>query len=205
MTYEFCIHTTGSIETLLKREDDHHAVDSLLYPAQAAALPRPELRADKVNDRDTYFFQFASEAEIDVGEVNEDGDVRAALSDGRDQATVRAIDTRSMADDFGDAHVGYILSPDHAVETDSLHLAAAEPKENCSGVTFAKLGNELCAVVVAARLAGREKDLRIGWVSDATSVDFLQGIYGTKCGKKIPRDVRTSAGRARLGGGAGSV
>ena len=44
----------------------------------------------------------------------------------------------------------------------------------------AQFGDELSSVVVAAGFAGREKDARIGWDNDATSVDFLEGIVWHK-------------------------
>jgi uncharacterized protein YdeI (YjbR/CyaY-like superfamily) len=42
-------------------------------------------------------------------------------------------------------------------------------------MAFAEFGDELRAIVVAAGFAGREKDVRIGPVSDGTSVDFSRG------------------------------
>ncbi len=73
----FGVDVAVAVEGLFEGEDDHHAVDALLHPAQAAALPGPELRADEVDDRDAEALQLAGEAEVDVGEVDEDGDVGA--------------------------------------------------------------------------------------------------------------------------------
>jgi hypothetical protein len=50
MSYELGIDLAGAIERFFEGEDDHHAVDALLDPAQTAALPGPELRADEPDD-----------------------------------------------------------------------------------------------------------------------------------------------------------
>ena len=52
MADEFGVDVAGAVEGCFEGEDDEHAIDTLLYPAQAAALPGPELRADEVEDRD---------------------------------------------------------------------------------------------------------------------------------------------------------
>ncbi len=126
MADELGVDAAGAVEPFFEGKDDHHAADALLYPAQAAALPGPELRADEVDDRDVEFFELAGEAEVDVGEVDEDGDVGAALFDGGDEAAVGAVDARHVADDFGDAHVGDVFGADDAVEAGGFHLFAAE-------------------------------------------------------------------------------
>jgi hypothetical protein len=77
-----------------------------------------------------------------------------------------------VADDLGDAHVGNVFGANDAVEAGGFHLFAAEAEAGESGMAFAEFGDELRAIVVAAGFAGREKDVRIGPVSDGTSVDF---------------------------------
>src|SRR5487761_2624267 len=75
MADEVCRDVAGAVEVLLEGEDDEHAVDALLYPTEASSLPGPELGADEVDDRNATLLEFAGEAEVDVGEVDEDGDV----------------------------------------------------------------------------------------------------------------------------------
>ena len=85
-----------------------------------------------------------------------------------------------MADDFGDAHVGDIFSAYDAVKARGFHLFAAEAEAGNVRMAVSQFGDELCAVMVAAGLAGREKDSRMGWINDGTSVDFLEGIVWHK-------------------------
>ena len=67
-----------------------------------------------------------------------------------------------MADDLGDAHVGNVFGADDAVVAGCFHFAAAETEEGCVWMATAEFGDDLGAVVIAAGLAGREKDVRIG-------------------------------------------
>ena len=53
-----------------------------------------------------------------------------------------------------------------------LHLFASETERGNQRQTAAELGDELRAVVVSAGFAGRQKDARVGWNRDRTSVDF---------------------------------
>ena len=71
-----------------------------------------------------------------------------------DQATIGAIDTRHMADDFRYAHVGNVFGADDAIEAGVFHLLAAESEACRVRMTVAQLGDELRAGVVAAGFAG---------------------------------------------------
>jgi hypothetical protein len=88
MSDEFGIDAPGTVEGLLEGEDDEHLVDALLDPAEAAALPGPELRRDQPDDGDAGAAKMFGEAEVDVGEVDEDGDVGAVAAEGADEAAV---------------------------------------------------------------------------------------------------------------------
>jgi uncharacterized protein YdeI (YjbR/CyaY-like superfamily) len=163
-----------AVEGFFEGEDDHHAVDALLDPAEAAAFPGPELGADEVDDGDVKGFEFAGEAEVDVREVDEDGRGGASLFDGRYEAAVGAVDAGGVAKYFGDAHVGYVFGADDALLSGGFHLATAEAEEGGAGVAARELRDDLCAVVIAGGLAGREKDGRVGGDGDGSSVDFSE-------------------------------
>ena len=180
MSDELGVDVAGAVEGGFEGEDDEHAGDALLDPAETAALPGPELRADEVDDRDVEFFQLARETEVDVGEIDEDGDVGPPLPDGSHETAIGSIDTRHVTDDFSDSHMGDIFGADDAIKSRGFHLFAAEAEAGGVRMAVAQFGDELGAVVVAAGFAGREKDSRIGWINDGTSVDFLEGIVWHK-------------------------
>jgi hypothetical protein len=68
--------------------------------------------------------------------------------------------------------VGYVFRANDAVEACGFHLLASEAEAGELRQAAAKLGDELCSIVIPAGLAGREKDARIGWYDNGTSVDF---------------------------------
>ena len=175
MAYELGIDSTGAVERLFERKDDHHAADPLLHPTEALSLPCPELRADEVDDGDVEFFELAGEAEVDVGEVDQDGYVRTALFDGSDELAILAVDEGGVPDDLGDAHVGNVFGAHNAVLAGVGHFLAAEAEELGVRRAGAEFGNDLGTVVIATGLAGGEEDSRIGCRYDGISVDFSRG------------------------------
>ncbi len=166
MAEELGVDVAGAVEGGLEGEDDQHAGDALLHPAQTAALPGPELRADQVDDRDAEALAVGGEAEVDVGEVDEDGDGGALALEGGDELAVLGVDVGRVAEDLGDAHVGDVLGADDAALAGALHLQAAEAEEAGCGKLGLQGFDELGAVVIAAGLAGGEEDAWIFAGSD---------------------------------------
>jgi hypothetical protein len=68
--------------------------------------------------------------------------------------------------------VGNVFCANDSVETCLLHLFTAQAETGELRHAAAKFGDELCAVVVSAGFSGGQKDARIGWCGDRTSVDF---------------------------------
>ena len=70
---EFGIDSASAVELGFEGEDDEHARDALLHPAQASALPGPELGTDEPEYWHAEAVEVFGEAEVDVGEVDKDG------------------------------------------------------------------------------------------------------------------------------------
>ena len=162
VAYEFGVDLAVAVEGGFKGEDDEHAVDALLDPAQAAALPGPELRADEPEDRDAEAFAVFGEAEVDVGEVDEDGEGGAIALEAGDELAILGEDEGGVAEDFCDAHVGYVFGADDAALACGLHGGAAEAGEGGGWDAGAEFGEDGGAIVVAGGLAGGEEDARVG-------------------------------------------
>lgn len=152
----------GLVEDLLEREDDEDAADALLHPAEATALPGPELRADEPKDGDAGPMEVTGEAEVDVGEVDEDGEVGAGGADGADEPAVAAVDAGDVAEDFGDAHDSDVFGADGLELAGGAHFRSAQAGEGGVGEPWLESSDELCAVEVARGFAGGEEDLRVG-------------------------------------------
>jgi hypothetical protein len=71
--------------------------------------------------------QLFGELEVDVGEIDQDGEGGAALLDGMFEAAEFAVDAGQVADDLGDAHDGHVFRADDAVEAGGGHALAAHP------------------------------------------------------------------------------
>ena len=155
-----------AIERLLEGEDDEHLGDVFLHEFDAVLLPCPELRADEEDDGDAEAVELFGELEVDVREIDEDGEVGPVLADGGFEAAEFAVDAGQVADDFSDAHDGHVFCTDDAVESGLDHARAAHADEGGmapgEGELAAQLVNEQCAVVLAAGFAGGDEDGGIG-------------------------------------------
>ena len=159
-----------AVEVLLEGEDDEHAIDALLNPTEASSLPGPELGANEVDDGDAALLEFSGEAEVDVGEVDEDGDVGFLLADGADEFAILAVDIGGVTEDFGDAHVGDVFGAYDSLLSGGLHLGAAEAEEAGVRVAAGELLDDLGTVVVAGGFAGGDEDTWGGVAYGAHSV-----------------------------------
>ncbi len=139
-------------------EDGEHLRDALLDPAEAASFPSPELGGDEPDDGNVEPLEVLGEAEVDVGEVDEDGGSGWRGVDGCDKFAILGVDVGGVADDFGDAHVGDVFCADDAVLTGCGHLLAAEAGEGGVREGLGQSADDLGAVVVAGGFAGGEED-----------------------------------------------
>src|ERR1035441_651472 len=108
----------------------------------------PELRADEPEDRNAGAAEMHGEAEVDVGEVDEDGEVGAITLDGCDQRAVLRVDVCGMAQDLGEAHVRDVLGSNDALLPSGFHSSSAEAGEGGVGKAGAEFGDDLGAVMV---------------------------------------------------------
>jgi hypothetical protein len=114
------------------------------------------------------------EAEVDVGEVDEDGGVGLVLLDGGYEAAVAEVNVGEVAEDFGDAHDGYVFGADGLMLACGGHFGASEAVEGGLhsqwGEAEFEFGDEARAVVVAGGFAGGEEDARVGCGGDDLSL-----------------------------------
>lgn len=166
MADEFSVHAAGAVELGFEGEDDEHAIDEALHPAQTAALPCPELWADEPKDGDAKALAVHSKAEVHVGEVDEDGEIWRRVLDHGDECAILRVDKSCVADHFSEAHVRDIFGTDDAFEACVGHAGSAEASEAGGRDAVAKFGYDLCAVVIARGFASGEEDTRVGVVGD---------------------------------------
>jgi len=158
VTDECRVDVALAVEGFFEGKDDEHLRDPASYPAQAALLPRPQLRADQPENRNAEGVAVFCQAEIYVGEIDQDGELRFALSEAGFQLLELGINIGGMADDFGEAHVGNVFGADDALDSGVGHFLAAESEEGCVGEVLENFGDEFCAVVIARGFACRDED-----------------------------------------------
>src|SRR5581483_1716141 len=100
MAREFGFDAVLAIERFFEREDDQHLLYVSLHELDAAATPGPELRADIVDHRDPAGMERFRQAEMEVGEIDEDGYVGAAAVGLAQQLVELAINAREMGGDL---------------------------------------------------------------------------------------------------------
>src|SRR5438067_2939823 len=102
MSYVLCLYATLAIIALFKRKYHQHAVHKTLHSADAALLPRPKLRGDKIDYRHTNPVQLLSQPEIEVREVNQHSHFRFPAPRGSNHAEELAINFRDMLNHLND-------------------------------------------------------------------------------------------------------
>jgi hypothetical protein len=85
-----------------------------------------------------------------------------------------------VAKDLGDTHDGDVFGADDLLLVLAGHLGAAETRERGVRDAVTEGGDELSAVGVAGGFARREKDTRIGYSSDASSLSSFFGGRGCR-------------------------
>jgi hypothetical protein len=73
--------------------------------------------------------ELAGEAEVDLREVNEDGNGGAAKADGSLEFLKFAVDAGEMEDDLGEAHDGHVFRADDALKAGCGHALAAHTEK----------------------------------------------------------------------------
>ena len=91
--------------------------------------PRPELRANVIDDGDAALAHLASYAPVESGGIDDDGKVRTAPVGLGDQFVKQAVDFWQMADDFRNADHGEIFGVDDRVASGGAHAVSAHAEK----------------------------------------------------------------------------
>ena len=105
MADEARIDAMPRIDRRLHRKQAEHAVGARADRARAFLAPGPDRRADVMHRADARVLEPAFEAEVEVGRVDADEDIRAATRAGAGAASRRsAQQARQVRQHFGQAH-----------------------------------------------------------------------------------------------------
>ncbi len=160
---KLCGDATIAVELLFEREDDEHLVDVFPDEADAVFLPGPELRADEKDHGNAEAVELLGELEVNIREVDEDGNIGPALANGALEAAEFAVDAGQMADHLGDAHDCHIFRSNHDLQTHASHALAAHAEESGGlprgGKTPLERFDEKGSVMLATGFACRDEDV----------------------------------------------
>ena len=120
MADEFCGDAGVGVELFFEGEDAEAEFETAADDSDTPRPPGPKLGADVVGVGDFSEFEFAGEAEMEAGEVGEDGECGFALFGGGDEFAHRADERGKMAENFGDTNDG-----DFGVVGDDVHAGGA--------------------------------------------------------------------------------
>ena len=153
-------HAGLPIERLLEREDHDHPVDGLADRAHAAAAPRPHLGRDVVDDRDPPALQLAREAQVEVGIVDQNGEVGPLGVGTSEQVAEDRPDPRQVSQHLQEADDGEVADVGDEPAALGLQAVASQPERLDVDADLAQVAYELGRVEIARRLAARDEKAR---------------------------------------------
>src|SRR3954462_9602473 len=146
------------VNRLFERKDHEHAIGNGLNRLDATGPPRPDLRADVVDDRNPKRLEVAGEADIEAEIVDDDEDVWTVGSGGRHEATFGRIQGGERRDDFretGDGEPAIIGEQPAAAPN---KLGAAASADFARRRKRVQLARECASIEIARRFTARQKD-----------------------------------------------
>jgi hypothetical protein len=155
VTDEFCGDAGVGVELFFEGEDAQGLLEAAADDPYTPRPPCPKLGADVVGVGDFAEFEFAGEAEMEAGEIGEDGEGWFSVLRGVDEFSHGADEGREMAEDFGDTDDGDFGVVGDDVDAGGAHLRAAHAEDFYVGALLER-GGEARGVHVARSFAGGE-------------------------------------------------
>ena len=148
-----------AIELFLKGKDDQHLSNVFPDSLDSALFPRPQLRADVIDDWYSALIQLARQPQVEIRKVDEHRRFGPTPFRLPYYFTKAAIDSRNVLDDLDDSDLGDFSGVDQKIATGRPHLFSANPKEFdigsscCLGDLTAQSLHQLCTIKFARCLS----------------------------------------------------
>ena len=158
MADEACIDRMPCVDRRFHREQAQHAVGAVADLLGTLLAPGPDRRTDVVHRAHAAFLQPALDAEVEVGCVDADIDVRLPVQHALAEGLAQAQQARQVAQHLGQAHHGQFVRVEPGVAAGRTHRIAPDAGE--FGVREARLqcGDQAGAESVARRFAGAKDE-----------------------------------------------
>src|SRR2546422_518368 len=158
MSDEFDRHAGVAIDLLLERKDHEDEVRDLADRLQAAGAPRPDLRADVVDDGNAEPFELTRQRKIEIRKIDRDGDVGAIRLRRRHQAPQRRPRAWNLPDRFGEARDGKAAVIVEEAAAGIGELRAAEAFHRHAAIDRAQFARQRTRVQIAGWLSARQQN-----------------------------------------------
>ena len=132
------------------------------------------MRADIVDDRHAQFVQFARQAQVEVGKVDQHRRVGTAPLGLAHDLAKAAVDGGNVFDDLDDADFGDLARVDQQVATGAAHLLSAHPEELDAAIWRAARDlpaqgfHQFCAIEFARSFSGGDQNSHLAIMTGAS-------------------------------------
>src|SRR5262245_2971283 len=152
-------HAGAPIQGRLERKDGEYQRDESSDGPHPPSAPRPNLRWNEVHDGNTGAPCRAGQEQAEPGEVDQHEHGRTRLPAKRGpKLTVRAVETRYLADRLAPAHHRVRRHIHEEIHTGGSHARAAHPVEPPTRLEISQRAAQAGSVKVTGGLAGDEHD-----------------------------------------------
>src|SRR6188474_3528145 len=149
MSHEFRINSRVAIHFLLERKNHEHLVDDPADLLDPAFAPRPNLRADVIDNGTSRLSHAFGEAQIEVREVDENGGRGRVCLYSLRKPPEHAIKSSKRAENFERTDNGGLANVAFQLHTGRLHPLAAEAVNVAAGKSALEAPRDFGAIHVA--------------------------------------------------------
>lgn len=142
MTYICSADSIAPEELLLEGKDAEEPVDYPPHDGKPALAPRPDLRGDKIDDRDAQLFQTLSDAKVKIGRIGQNGQRGPISFRGGDEFSVQVVNSGKMPHDLDQPDDGHILGPNDGIDASPPHPGTGTAEECGAGTSAGEVLNQ---------------------------------------------------------------
>jgi hypothetical protein len=158
MADELHVDAGVPVEGFLERKDHQHARHVTLHRPHASGPPRPQLRADVVDDRHAEPTHGSHQPEVEIGKIDGDEDVRPVRPRALRQPPDHRQRSRDDANGLGEAGDRELPEVAEQARAGGAQTRPAEPGDLRLGLPAKDLGGQRPGVQIAGRFTAGDQD-----------------------------------------------
>ena len=173
------LHSAPGVVILFKRQDDQHPFDIAPDLSDAIAAPRPDLRADVIDDALPVTMQPFRQPQVEFRPVNQNHGVRLSFAGGIAQGAKGAQEFAHRSGDFQHAHNGDFAGINQRFNSGGAHLIAARAEQFKFSLWLqrAQCFNQMRPVLVARSFARNQHQTKCGVRSAKCGIDNRRDLF----------------------------